>query len=316
MPSDFRSPLPFRKRNLAMTVSGIAWAAIGVGVAIELLLRCFGLGNPLLYLADDQIGYLLAPNQTCRRFGKRIAINAFSMRSPAICPTRPPDALRVLLLGDSIAFGSRHDQADLISEQICRSLKGAIEVLNASASSWSPRNELAYLKRFGCFESQVVVLLINTDDLFGSPPNPGIVGRDRHYPSRKPLLAIAELIRRYRSPTVPPIAESGDIVGVNLQAIAQIAALAAQANAAFILAMIPLRRELEGSRDYEMQARQRLQDLTVQRQISYIDLLDRFQTAPHPAALYYDSIHLSIAGNQLVSQVLKQAIEAHDVSRH
>ncbi|NJL20834.1 MAG: SGNH/GDSL hydrolase family protein, partial [Leptolyngbyaceae cyanobacterium SM1_3_5] len=142
--------------------------------------------------------------------------------------------------------------------------------------------------------------------------NPHIVGCDRHsFRIASPVFAIAELIRRYRSPTVPPIAESGDIVGVNLQAIAQIAALAAQADAAFILAMTPLRRELEGSRDYEMQARQRLQDLTAQQQIFYVDLLDRFQTALHPATLYYDSIHLSRAGNQLVSQVLKGAIEAH-----
>lgn len=287
--------------------------AVAVGLAIELTLRSrFGLGNPLIYMADEQIGYLLAPNQTCRRWGKSIEINAFSMRSPAISPTRPPDTLRVLLLGDSIAFGSRNlDQADLISEQIRQSIaRGSIEVLNASARSWSPRNELAYLKRFGCFEAQIVVLLINTDDLFGTAPNSQIVGRDRHYPDRKPRLAIAELLSRYRSQIVPSAPESGDLVAVNLEAIAQIATLAQQANAAFILAMTPLQRELSESRDYELKARQRLQAFTQQQQIFYIDFLDRFQTAPDPAALYYDSIHLTSAGNQLVSAILKQAIEA------
>ncbi|RKH82604.1 SGNH/GDSL hydrolase family protein, partial [Corallococcus praedator] len=88
-------------------MAAIAWAAgtIAALVAIELSLRSVGLGNPLLYVADPQIGYLLAPNQTLRRFGKRIQINSFSMRSPEIAAIRPPGTLRILLLGDSIANG-------------------------------------------------------------------------------------------------------------------------------------------------------------------------------------------------------------------
>lgn len=303
-------------------MAGIIWAAAAVAliVAIELSLRSrFGLGSPLLYVADESIGYLAAPNQTLRRFGNTIYINAFSMRTPEISANRSPDTLRILLLGDSIAFGSQIDQTDIISEQLRRRLaqsRKTVEVLNASASSWSPRNELAYLQRFGCFEAQIVVLLLNTDDLFGAAPSSAVVGRDRHYPDRKPLGAIAELLSRYWfQPKSKQSAESGDVVGVNLQAIEQIDAIAKQADAAFILAMTPLLRELEaGSRDYEAKARQRLQQLTEQLQIPYVDFLDRFQTAPAPTALYTDSIHLSSAGNQLVSDVLRQAIA--NVSRH
>ncbi len=44
--------------------------AIGLLVALEVALRLlFGKANPLIYVADEQIGYLLAPEQRTRRFG-------------------------------------------------------------------------------------------------------------------------------------------------------------------------------------------------------------------------------------------------------
>ena len=59
----------------------------GLGAAIEVLLRVLlGFGNPLIYIADAECGYLLAPSQKVRRLGNRIEINEYSMRSRAIAP--------------------------------------------------------------------------------------------------------------------------------------------------------------------------------------------------------------------------------------
>src|ERR687886_3127627 len=80
---------------------------VGLLVMLEGVLRLLlGFGNPLLYIADEEIGYLLAPNQRTKRFGNRIAINEYSMRSSTITNTRPTSTLRVLLLGDSVANGA------------------------------------------------------------------------------------------------------------------------------------------------------------------------------------------------------------------
>lgn len=212
---------------------------LGILVLLEVGLRLLvGLGNPLLYVADPDIGYLLAPNQRTRRFGNRMVINEYSMRSPMITKSRSPSTLRVLLLGDSIANGaSWTDQEQTISALLTTQLEliigkassqgedvapqekatgdrqkdrksqvklvERIEVLNASANSWGPQNQLAYLKRFGTFEAQAVVLLLNTDDLFAPVPTSEAVGRDRNYPNRKPLFAIAELFHRYLEPKQP-----------------------------------------------------------------------------------------------------------------
>lgn len=303
--------------------------SVGVMLGLEVSLRLlFGFGNPLTYIADKEIGYLLAPNQRTRRVGNRIAINAYSMRSPTLTVERPASMLRVLLLGDSVANGAWWTDQDqtisaLIASQLnpLASLSGQmpferVEVLNASANSWGPRNELAYLRRFGPFNAQAVVLLINTDDLFAPAPTSVPVGRDRNYPSQKPLLALSEALSRLLPYQPPPEmaavnAQGGDRVGANLEAIRQIQTLVNAADAQFLLAMTPLLREIgePGPRDYERNARDRLSELRKNQQIPYVDFLPVFNALETPATLYRDHIHLSIQGNQTVSEAIARSLQ-------
>ncbi|MFP5275227.1 GDSL-type esterase/lipase family protein [Coleofasciculus sp.] len=293
----------------------------GVEVGLRLL---FGLGKPPIYIADEQIGYLLAPNQKTTRMGNRIAINDYSMRSDEITPERSPSTLRVLLLGDSIVNGGWWTDQDqtlsaLLAAQLApfKSQKAfeQIEVLNASANSWGPRNELAYLQRFGTFNAQAIVLVINTDDLFATAPTSIPVGRDRNYPSHRPPLALIEAISRFLPyESVPEMAavraEGGDRVGFNLDAIHQVYKLSKEAGAEFLLVMTPLLREIgeKGPRDYEIKARNRLIGLTQDQQIPYIDCLPIFNNQPTPESLYRDHIHLSPQGNQQVSDVIARSL--------
>lgn len=313
--------------NLLLLLSVVA----GLLLILEVGLRLLGFGNPLIYIADPEIGYLLAPNQRTKRFGNRIEINEYSMRSPSITRSRPRATLRVLLLGDSVANGAWWtDQQQTISAKMETQLQlilgntsiiGSdfehIEVLNASANSWGLRNQLAYLKRLGSFEAQMVVLLINTDDLFATAPTSVPVGRDRNYPAHKPLFAITEIWQRYlvAAPTIPEMqvvnAEKGDRVGFNLEAIRQINILAHTANAQFLLAMTPLVREIStpGSRDYEVKARRRLTEFAQDQQITYLDFLEEFNGIPTPESLYRDHIHLSPQGSQKVSEAITKALQ-------
>jgi lysophospholipase L1-like esterase len=297
---------------------------VGLSVVIELGLRSlFGFGNPLIYIPDQKIGYLLAPNQRTRRFGNRIEINEYSMRSAPIKATTST-TLRILLLGDSIVNGGWWtDQQNTISSLLMTSLatkshNQQVEVLNASANSWGPRNELAYLQKFGNFEAKAVVLLINTDDLFATAPTSLPVGRDRNYPDRKPPLAIAEVLQRYlwKQQPIPELQavhnEPGDRVGINLEAIKQIHSFAQANNSQFLLLMTPLLREIgePGPRDYEIDARKRLSNFTKAQQITYIDFLQQFNSTANPQSLYQDHIHINLKGNQLVSEVIERSLLA------
>lgn len=300
---------------------------VGLLILVESGLRLlFGFGNPPIYIPDPEIGYLLAPNQRTRRFGNRIVMNQYSMRSPDIAAQRDASTLRVLLLGDSIANGGWWtDQDNTLSAlmtqqlQLTQSSTRPVEVLNASANSWGPRNELAYLKRFGTFEAQAVVLLLNTDDLFATAPTSLPVGRDRNYPDHKPLfnLALAEVFGRYLSKqqAIPELkavnAEGGDRVGFNLTAIEQIKHLVEATGAKLLIAMTPLKREIgePGPRDYELKARSRLVEFTKNQQITYVDFLPIFNDTPAPEALYHDHIHLSPQGYQLINDIIGRSLQ-------
>ncbi|NES93437.1 SGNH/GDSL hydrolase family protein [Okeania sp. SIO2B9] len=303
--------------KILLIISALILGLLGI---LEIGLRVIvGFGNPLTYIADNQIGYLLTPNQNVSRFGNRIKINQYSMRSKPIEESKENNTLRIFLVGDSVANGNWWtDQNNTVSAIIENSLSEKlgkdkiVEVLNASANSWGPRNELAYLEKFGLFNSQIVILLINTDDLFAKAPSSSVVGVDRNYPDKKPSSAMAELINRYflKAPKVREIKEEGDRVGFNLVAIKKISELANQNNAKFILAMTPLLREVgePGPRDYEIKTRKRLEEFTQAENILYLDLLPIFKSVSESDSLYRDHIHLSPEGNLVISEVISKSI--------
>lgn len=308
-----------------MKIGLIVLAVLGILlIAVEGFLRLrFGLGNPPLYVADSRTGYRLAPNQRLRRMGNRIQINQYSMRNRDITIAPADYTLRVLLLGDSIANGGWWtDQSQTISQLLEDRLAAVLppnwqraEVLNASANSWGPRNELGYVMHFGTFEAQIVIVLLNTDDLFAIAPTSIQVGRDRAYPNRKPPLAIAEALQRWQKPQPLEdyqvlLKEPGDRVGANLEALRQLHLYTKDHHGQLLLTMTPLWREVSppGSRDYELTARERLQRFTQTEQIPYLDFLPLFTAQATPKTLYRDHIHLSSQGNQLVTVELEHWI--------
>ena len=304
---------------------GITFAALIILIlgGLELLLRLvWGLGKRPLYIADKEIGYLLAPNQQLRRVGNLMVINQYSQRTETITQERPDNTFRILLLGDSIANGAWWtDQEQTISALIETQLSDLddqqIQVLNASANSWGPRNQLAYLQRFDTFNAQIIMLLLNTDDLFATAPTSLAVGKDINLPTYQQPLAVLELLERMvkRKRDIPGmaevVAEPGDRVGFNLAAINQIQQIAKENNSQFLLAITPLLREVNGTkrRKYEQKARERLQNFCRENNITFLDFIPIFQRQNEVAMLYRDTIHLTEKGNQLVSQQLSTIIQ-------
>ncbi len=305
---------------------------LGLIALVELGLRWgLGLGSPPLYQADTAIGYLLAPSQRLRRFGNRIMINRYGMRNDPIEPQPSETTLRVMLLGDSIVNGNWWtDQTETLSARLEQALQAQLptangaasfqtaEVLNVSANSWGPRNQRAYLERYGTFAAQVIVLVMNTDDLFATEPTSLQVGRDPGYPDHNPPGAIAELIerRRHRGRAIPGLKdiqnESGDRVGKNLAAATAIYQQVIASGGQMILVLTPLKREVlpPGPRDYEITARQRVDEWVQEKGIPYLNFLADFQAVPDPEVLYRDHIHLSPAGNERVKAQLLTAVQS------
>ncbi len=187
-------------------IPGCAIASLS---AIELALRLLGFGSPALLQADAEAGYIFAPNQLVYRFGNRLEYNQFSQRSEQIDSAKPEGTLRILMIGDSVLNGNNTtDQNETIPELFEARLLGIkkqVEVLNASAGSWGIGNQLGYIRKFGTFESDAVILQIGTHDLVQPTSNSAGVGNDPLMPNRKPLLAIQEALDRHIIPRVSTI---------------------------------------------------------------------------------------------------------------
>lgn len=287
----------------------------GLAILAEIALRTtMGLGNPPLYVADPEIGYLLAPNQKLHRSGNLLETNQYSMRNGEL-PAKSAQETRIMLLGDSVVNGSTWtDQTQTLSSLLANKLQSevdSVEVLNVSANSWSPRNELAYLKRFGLFEADTLVLVINTDDLFAIEPTSLVVGRSLSYPDRPPALALIEFYQLFiaQPKSIPELEKlkqaKDDRLSKNLAAIKEIKAIAEAADIQFILALTPLLREFKsGEQNNQLEARMRLQELANSEKINYLDFLTIWADFPQPEFLYRDHIHPNPQGNSKIVEAI------------
>ncbi|HEX4487543.1 MAG TPA: hypothetical protein VH088_14825 [Terriglobales bacterium] len=183
-------------------------AILALSVASELFCRFIvGLGDPPLYQADPTMEYMLQPGKTYHRFHHRFSVNAYGMRADDFpLHKSSPEELRVLIVGDSVVYGGvRIDQrlidTEILKRNLQRQYHRPVVIGNASAKSWGPPNELAYLKRFGTFDADVVILALSSHDYADAPTFIPVVGISGDYPGKRPWFAITDLLRTYILPT-------------------------------------------------------------------------------------------------------------------
>ena len=194
-------PAARTKRRWVFRAILILLMALCVG---EIISRFYlGLGDPLIYVADEKIQFYCKPSHTYHRFGNTISINAYGMRSADFPPHKiNPNELRILVIGDSVIFGGAQvDQPDVctsVAQRILRhDLQRPVVVANVSAGNWRLTNMDEYIKRFGTFDADVMIIVLSAHDYaYAARPFP-YTDFDPDFPSRAPLLALSELIGRY-----------------------------------------------------------------------------------------------------------------------
>src|SRR5262249_37809632 len=147
--------------------------------------------------------YRFVPSRTYHRFGNVIHYNQWSQRADDFPQHKSsPDELRVMMIGDSVINGGvLTDQAKTIPAQLQSRLRQALGrpviVGNASAGSWGPPNELAYVKKFGLFDADVVIFVFNNFDCVDAMTFTPTVGVREDYPDHTPVSALWEGWTRY-----------------------------------------------------------------------------------------------------------------------
>jgi hypothetical protein len=174
-------------KNLALA----AGTFLVLFIAAELTARVFyhpeNLGTIIRF--DRLVGWSLRPNASCRSvdferdLDYTVEINSLGMRDREITLQKPPGKRRILLIGDSVTFGTGVDAGWRFSDFMQRALGDRVEVINAGVPGWGTDQELIYFENSACrLEPDVVVLVFTTandvvnnglDHLFlGSAPKP------------------------------------------------------------------------------------------------------------------------------------------------
>ena len=168
----------------------------------ELFARFYlGLGSPPLWESHPTIAFLFKPNQRVHRFGNLFITNRYAMRSDDFPPQKlNPRELRILVFGDSVVNGGNltdHSQlaTTILAKHLSASLARPVVVGNASAGSWGPPNEIAYLRQFGFLDADLIILVLSSSDYDDTPTFAPLDPLIR--PTEAPVSALWEGITRY-----------------------------------------------------------------------------------------------------------------------
>ncbi len=311
-----------------MTCCGVALLAVGEVVARYGL----GLGDPPLVILNSEIEYLAKPGEY-HRFGNTVRVNSRHMRSPEFPEHKEStNEFRVMLLGDSVVNGgSLTDQSDLASERLRplleKTLDCPVTVGNISAGSWGPGNALAYVRRFGLANADVVVMVLNSRDIGDNPGAVPVEANDPALPQSRPLSALGEALTRYVLPRISrtlgqptPVAYGSHASGEHeddkaaraqsLDDLRQLVREVGRARAIPLIVHFPLRTEVTG----ELEAGGiTIREFTAEQGLGFVDLRDELRAALDAGQEPYrrgDPIHPNAVGQELLANAVARAVTA------
>lgn len=313
-----------RRRWLRVVGITAAVALAGLLVAAELFARySLRLGDPPLFMPDAEMRYVMVPSRTYKRLGNVISYNRYSMRGTPDFPEKKsaPNEFRVFVLGDSVINGGPFTDDDILATRLLQrslgeELNRPVLVMNASAGSWGPPQEAAYLKRHGLFDADVLVLVLNHEDAFDDgQPRP--LGPEQ--PTTRPVLALQEVLFRYLPSAInyyvlggknapPPKQEFTRVEDASLRGVRDIVAVARAANVKVVGVLYYSRPELtEGIKPGLAALRQQFRELGVPVVESASPFRDAIRNDQTP---FRDDIHPSPPGQLALLNVLRAAVTA------
>lgn len=181
-------PRPGRLRRLARDGAiGLA-VALGIVVALELVLRAFfpqvlsgtSVRGEHFSIVDPEMGLQYVPGAVWRfrhpEYAVEYAINEKGLRDATPRPAKKPaGTFRILLLGDSFTFGQGVEYADswpaLAERALARQGLAHVDLVKAGRQGMDTRSELLLLRRLAAeYEPDAVVVGFLINDLYTNLP--------------------------------------------------------------------------------------------------------------------------------------------------
>lgn len=120
---------------------------------------------------DEMLRYRLTPGFDMELDGRRYRISSDGLRGGELSPRRADGPRRVVVLGDSFAFGLGVDEGETFPAQLEALLRGRglpVETANLGVPGYHTGQELAWLERAGfALDPELVILLYYGNDEIG-----------------------------------------------------------------------------------------------------------------------------------------------------
>lgn len=310
---------------------GISWAAVAVGAlllvgAAEGLLRLYGFGRPILYTQDPVVGYYPAPNQSVRRGGSTVRINALGMRGPEVSLEKPAGTFRILLLGDSTLYGGSYlddtqTYARLLEASLNDGLRSGasggtrVEVLAAAANGWGPFHKLGYIEKFGTLGADLALVCLPGVDIereFYGLEKLGFMPA-----ARPPRLALEEvayhLTWRYRATVLMETPTSADLSRIRKRGVTAYVDLAKRLRTTGCIVgfeVLPGFASVQAGQatGAESERWELLRAAASREAIPAEFGLAAFAGHAMEKSLYHDPVHLGGAGHRRYAEYLKRRV--------
>jgi hypothetical protein len=281
---------------------------------VEVAVRLSGLTDFPVYAVDDQIGYIVRPNQSGRFLNKNAwFFNNKSMPTEQTWGVPSPGRPNVMVIGNSIVMGGNPlDQKDKLVPQVAADLGPQYSVWPIGIGGWTTVNEMVYLDRNPDVASATNFFV--WEYMRGGLSGLSAWRGDYVFPTKRPISASWFALRRYVLPKIfslnmnelPP---TGAVAGDHLAEFSASLSMLSKASgrkAPGLIFLYPEKKDLlQARRPAEwLPERKQLEDLCAQFNLTLIDVA---QDPRWTESLYRDGTHPTPHGNVVLGQIIADA---------
>ncbi len=204
------APRSAPRRLLLGAVTAAALASLAIAL-LEILVRVLGIASPPRAVSLDRAGFDALPgvhfpapvatDRSVRALPFRVGINALGFRGPEVAREKPDGERRIVLLGDSFAWGQFVDDSATLPLRVEQRLSAACRntrVLNFALPGSSIDAQRALLTRARSLSPDAIVLVHHDNDVVDlrSPTFWEQLAAAREAKSRLPMRVVYPLLRR------------------------------------------------------------------------------------------------------------------------
>jgi hypothetical protein len=287
---------------------------IAVICLVEAAVRLSGLTDFPIYAVDDQIGYIVQPNQSGRFLNKNAWVfNNRSMPTDREWPPQSGGPPNIMVIGNSIVMGGNPlDQKERLVPQIAADMGPHYSVWPIGIGGWTTVNEMTYLKRNPDVVDSASFFI--WEYMRGGLSGSSVWRGGYVFPTQRPLLASWFAARRYALPRFLPLSTdelppTGALVADHLAAFHSALATFSRVSARRrpgMLFLYPEEKDLLQARHTGewLPERKELEDLCREFNLTLVDIT---QDARWNESMYRDGVHPTPRGNVVLGKILADA---------